>query len=50
MINLVLLCLYTMLEDIIEDDIVVPEIAHIYKVDRAKFEETAREWTKKYAT
>jgi ubiquitin-conjugating enzyme E2 D/E len=28
----------------------VPEIAHQWKVDRATFERTAREWTKRYAT
>ena len=27
----------------------VPEIAQIYKMDKTKFEETAREWTAKYA-
>lgn len=27
-----------------------PEIAYIYKTDRARFEETAREWTTRYAT
>jgi ubiquitin-conjugating enzyme E2 D/E len=27
----------------------VPEIAHIYKTDRQRYEETAREWTRKYA-
>jgi len=26
-----------------------PEIAHIYKTDKAKYEATAREWTRKYA-
>jgi hypothetical protein len=28
----------------------VPQIAHQWKVDRATFERTAREWTKRYAT
>jgi ubiquitin-conjugating enzyme E2 D/E len=27
----------------------VPEIAHLYKTDRAAYEATAREWTQKYA-
>ncbi len=27
----------------------MPEIAHIYKTDRQRYEETAREWTRKYA-
>ena len=31
------------------EDPLVPEIAHIYKTDKKKYEETAREWTKKYA-
>jgi len=26
-----------------------PEIAHIYKTDRARYEATARGWTTKYA-
>jgi ubiquitin-conjugating enzyme E2 D/E len=32
------------------DDPLEPEIAHIYKTDRAHYEATAREWTQKYAT
>ncbi len=32
------------------DDPLVPEIAHIYKNDKAKFEASAKEWTRKYAT
>jgi len=31
------------------DDPLVPEIARIYKSDRAKHDATAREWTRKYA-
>eukprot|EP01027_Heterolobosea_sp_BB2_P010868 GEZU01015886.1.p1 GENE.GEZU01015886.1~~GEZU01015886.1.p1 ORF type:complete len:116 (-),score=22.76 GEZU01015886.1:484-831(-) len=31
------------------DDPLVPEIANLYKTDKAAFEQTAREWTKKYA-
>lgn len=27
----------------------VPEVAHIYLTDRPRYEETAREWTRKYA-
>jgi ubiquitin-protein ligase len=27
----------------------VPEIAQLYKSNRAKFDATAKEWTKKYA-
>jgi ubiquitin-conjugating enzyme E2 D/E len=31
------------------DESLVPEIAHVYKTDRARYEATAREWTRKYA-
>ena len=31
------------------DDPLVPEIAHVYKTDRARYEATAREWCRKYA-
>jgi len=31
------------------DDPLVPEIAQIYKTDREKFVNTAKEWTRKYA-
>jgi hypothetical protein len=31
------------------DDPLVPEIAHLYKTDRSRYEATAREWTRKYA-
>lgn len=30
------------------DDPLVPDIAHLYKTDRAAYENTAREWTRKY--
>ncbi|XP_023538854.1 ubiquitin-conjugating enzyme E2-17 kDa-like isoform X2 [Cucurbita pepo subsp. pepo] len=29
------------------DDLLVPEISHLYKTDRAKYETTTRSWTKK---
>jgi hypothetical protein len=32
------------------DDPLVPEIAHVYKTDRSRYEATAREWTRKYAS
>ncbi|KAH6708969.1 ubiquitin-conjugating enzyme/RWD-like protein [Leptodontidium sp. MPI-SDFR-AT-0119] len=32
-----------------DDPPLVPEIAHVYKHDRARYESTAREWTRKYA-
>ncbi|PMD57950.1 ubiquitin conjugating enzyme E2 [Hyaloscypha bicolor E] len=31
------------------DNPLVPEIAHIYKMDHQRYEDTAREWTRKYA-
>ncbi|ODV95362.1 hypothetical protein PACTADRAFT_75857 [Pachysolen tannophilus NRRL Y-2460] len=48
-ISKVLLSICSLLTDANPDDPLVPEIAHIYKSDRAKYESTAREWTKKYA-
>jgi ubiquitin-conjugating enzyme E2 D/E len=46
---LVLLSICSMLTDPNPDDPLVPEIAHVYKSDRARYEATAREWTRKYA-
>jgi hypothetical protein len=37
-----------MLTDPNPDDPLVPEIAHLYKTDRPRYEATAREWTRKY--
>jgi ubiquitin-conjugating enzyme E2 D/E len=45
----VLLSISSLLTDANPDDPLVPEIAQIYKNDRAKFEATSREWTRKYA-
>jgi hypothetical protein len=45
----VLLSICSMLTDPNPDDPLVPEIAHVYKSDRARYEATAREWTRKYA-
>lgn len=47
--SVVLLSICSMLTDPNPDDPLVPEIAHTYKTDRAKYEQTAREWTRKYA-
>lgn len=47
--KLVLLSICSMLTDPNPDDPLVPEIAHVYKTDRARYEATAREWTRKYA-
>ncbi|KAG6472584.1 hypothetical protein ZIOFF_070050 [Zingiber officinale] len=48
-ISKVLLSICSLLTDPNPDDPLVPEIAHIYKIDRAKYETTARSWTQKYA-
>lgn len=45
----VLLSICSLLTDPNPDDPLVPEIAHIYKTDRQRYEDTAREWTRKYA-
>lgn len=45
----VLLSICSMLTDPNPDDPLVPEIANLYKTDRARYESTAREWTRKYA-
>ncbi|RRT66140.1 hypothetical protein BHE74_00053401, partial [Ensete ventricosum] len=45
----VLLSICSLLTDPNPDDPLVPEIAHIYKTDRNKYETTARSWTQKYA-
>lgn len=48
-ISKVLLSICSMLTDPNPDDPLVPEIAHVYKTDRARYDATAREWTRKYA-
>jgi len=48
-ISKVLLSISSLLTDANPDDPLVPEIAQIYKTDKAKYEATAREWTRKYA-
>ncbi|KAF4589249.1 ubiquitin-conjugating enzyme [Ophiocordyceps camponoti-floridani] len=48
-ISKVLLSICSMLTDPNPDDPLVPEIAHVYKTDRARYESTAKEWTRKYA-
>ena len=37
-----------MLTDPNPDDPLVPDIAHLYKTDRPRYEATAREWSRKY--
>ena len=46
--RLVLLSICSMLTDPNPDDPLVPDIAHLYKTDRARYEASAREWTRKY--
>ncbi|CDH50813.1 ubiquitin conjugating enzyme [Lichtheimia corymbifera JMRC:FSU:9682] len=48
-ISKVLLSVCSLLTDPNPDDPLVPELAHIYKTDRARYDATAREWTRKYA-
>ena len=48
-ISKVLLSISSLLTDPNPDDPLVPEIANIYKTDRNKYKQTAKEWTKKYA-
>ncbi|KAA3672313.1 ubiquitin-conjugating enzyme E2 D [Paragonimus westermani] len=45
----VLLSICSLLTDPNPDDPLCPEIARLYKLDRKKYSETAREWTQKYA-
>ncbi|KAA8517628.1 hypothetical protein F0562_015102 [Nyssa sinensis] len=47
-ISKVLLSICSLLTDPNPDDPLVPEIAHMYKTDRAKYETTARSWTQNY--
>jgi ubiquitin-conjugating enzyme E2 D/E len=49
-ISKVLLSILSLLTDANPADPLVPEIAHLYKTDRAAYEERAREWTRMYAT
>ncbi|KAI7904965.1 ubiquitin-conjugating enzyme E2-16 kDa [Cokeromyces recurvatus] len=49
-ISKVLLSVCSLLTDPNPDDPLVPELAHIYKTDRARYEATARDWTRKYAS
>ncbi|KAK0199199.1 ubiquitin-conjugating enzyme, partial [Desarmillaria ectypa] len=45
-ISKVLLSICSMLTDPNPDDPLVPDIAHLYKTDRTRYEATAREWTR----
>jgi ubiquitin-conjugating enzyme E2 D len=48
-VSKVLLSICSLLTDPNPDDPLVPEIAQTYKSNRARYEETAREWTRKFA-
>ncbi|KAJ0040356.1 ubiquitin-conjugating enzyme E2 10-like [Pistacia vera] len=48
-ISKVLLSICSLLTDPNPDDPLVPEIAHMYKTDKNKYETVARSWTQKYA-
>ncbi|XP_061374397.1 ubiquitin-conjugating enzyme E2-17 kDa-like [Gastrolobium bilobum] len=48
-VSKVLLSICSLLTDPNIDDPIMPEIAHMYKYDRAKYDSTAQEWTQKYA-
>uniref|UniRef100_A0A0D9YCN2 E2 ubiquitin-conjugating enzyme n=1 Tax=Oryza glumipatula TaxID=40148 RepID=A0A0D9YCN2_9ORYZ len=47
-ISKVLLSICSLLTDPNPDDPLVPEIAHMYKTDRHKYENTARTWTQRF--
>ena len=48
-ISKVLLSICSLLTDPNPDDPLVPDIAHVYKNNRAAYDATAREWNRKYA-
>jgi ubiquitin-conjugating enzyme E2 D/E len=48
-IGKVLLSISSLLTDPNPKDPLVPEIAHLYETNREKFNQTAREWTLRYA-
>ncbi len=48
-ISKVLLSICSLLTDPNPNDPLVPEIAQLYKSNKAEYEKTAREWTRKYA-
>mmetsp|Transcript_62969 Transcript_62969/g.95039 ORF Transcript_62969/g.95039 Transcript_62969/m.95039 type:complete len:148 (-) Transcript_62969:81-524(-) len=48
-ISKVLLSVCSLLTDPNPDDPLVPEIAHLYKTNKERYNSTAKEWTRKYA-
>jgi ubiquitin-conjugating enzyme E2 D/E len=49
-VSKVLLSICSLLGDPFPDQPLEPEIAHLYKTNRAEYEKNAREWTRKYST
>lgn len=49
-ISKVLLSILSLLTDANPSDPLVPEIANIYRTNRSRYDETAREWTRMYAS
>ena len=49
-IQKVLLSICSLLNDCNPEDPLVPEIAYLFKSDRSRHDQNAREWTRKYAT
>ena len=49
-ISKVLLSILSLLTDANPSDPLVPEIANIYRTNRARYDEIAREWTRMYAS
>ncbi|XP_048760905.1 ubiquitin-conjugating enzyme E2 D2-like [Ostrea edulis] len=49
-VSKVLLSINALMTDPNPDDPLMPEIAKLYKTDRAKYNKMAMEWTKKYAS
>ena len=48
-LNKFLFAIHSLLAAPNPDDPLVPEIAQIFKTDPARYEELAKEWTRKYA-
>ncbi len=41
--------IFSLLKEPDVEDPLEPEIAQLYKTDKARYEETAKEWTRQYA-
>ena len=49
MILISILISYLCDPDTDSNDVLEPDIAHLYKTDRAQYDKNAKEWTQKYA-